>query len=70
VKEFELKPSELTTYELTKERTRVRWRIRILEQWPARTLDEDKQLQRLREYLRELMVEAGKRFIAPRGESQ
>ena len=61
--ELELTPSELTTDDLVAERSRVRWKIRILEQWHTRTVDEEAQLRRLRAYLRELMREAGKRFI-------
>jgi hypothetical protein len=51
----ELRLDGLTSTELVAERSRVRWKIRILEQWRVRTIGEDEQLRRLRAYLLELM---------------
>lgn len=62
----EISPQDMTTDEVVEMRKRVRWKIRILEQWSVRTDDEAEELRRLRRYLQALMREAGNRFIQPR----
>lgn len=55
-----------TTEELLELRARARREIRWLENGKPRTATQDKELRFLREYLRSLMRECGKRFIHER----
>jgi len=59
-------PTLLTTDELVQCRTRTRQAIKVLENAAPRTNAEDVELRALRVYLRQLMQEAGKRFIQER----
>jgi len=60
-----IRPADMETDELVRQRARIRLAIMILE-IDARTVDEDLELREMRAYQRELMREAGKRFIQER----
>lgn len=59
-------PSSLSTEDLVQLRTRLRLAIKVLENRPAKSVQQVEDLKQARAYLRELQKEAGKRFIQQR----